>query len=171
MNHIYMGEGKGKTTAAVGLAVRCAGHGRRVLFSQFLKPATSGELEVLSEMEYMQLLVCPAYGGFTWQMSDEDKQDMRSVYERYLWDIVRVILQGNFRMLIMDEIIGACSAGLVDEDYLWECLEQLPDDLEIVMTGRYPSDRMLEWADYITEMKKVRHPFDQGVEARKGIEF
>lgn len=171
MKHIYMGDGKGKTTAAVGLAVRCAGSGRRVLFSQFLKPATSGELEALQDIESIQLLLCPAEFGFTWNMSEEDRTDARAVYERYLWDITRVVLQGDFSLLIMDEIIGACSSGLVDEDYLLECLEQFPDDMEIVMTGREPSEALLAMADYITEMKKIRHPFDKGVKARKGIEF
>lgn len=171
MKHIYMGDGKGKTTAAVGLAVRCAGSGRRVLFSQFLKPATSGELEALQDIESIQLLLCPAEFGFTWNMSEEDRTDARAVYERYLWDITRVVLQGDFSLLIMDEIIGACSSGLVDEAYLLECLEQFPDDMEIVMTGREPSEALLAVADYITEMKKIRHPFDKGVKARKGIEF
>jgi cob(I)alamin adenosyltransferase len=171
MHHIYMGEGKGKTTAAVGLAVRCAGSGESVLFTQFLKPATSGELEALNELDNMQLLICPACGGFTWQMTEEDRQEITLVYERYLWDIQRIVLQGKFRMLILDEIIGACTSGLVEEHALWEILEQMPDELEIVMTGRFPSDRMLEWADYITEMKKIRHPFDKGIKARKGIEY
>lgn len=171
MNHIYMGEGKGKTTAAVGLAVRCAGSGRKVLFAQFMKPVASGELEAMHDIENMQLLLCPAEIDFTWNMSEADKADMAAVYERYLWDITRVILQGNFDMLVMDETIGACTAKLVDEVYLMECMEQMPDELEIVLTGRYPSESLLAWADYITEMKKVRHPFDQGVKARKGIEF
>lgn len=171
MKHIYMGDGKGKTTAAVGLAVRCAGSGKKVLFTQFLKPATSSELEALHDMENMQLLLCPAEFGFTWNMRGDEKADAVAVYERYLWDITRVVLQGNFAMLVLDEVIGACGAGLVDEAYLMECLDQMPDDMEIVMTGRGPGESMLAWADYITEMKKVRHPYDQGVKARKGIEF
>ena len=171
MKHIYMGDGKGKTTAAVGLAVRCAGSGKKVLFAQFLKPATSSELEALHDMENMQLLLCPAEFGFTWNMREDETAAAVAVYERYLWDITRVVLQGNFAMLVLDEVIGACGAGLVDEAYLMECLDQMPDDMEIVMTGRGPGESMLAWADYITEMKKVRHPYDQGVKARKGIEF
>ena len=159
MKHIYMGDGKGKTTAAVGLAVRCAGSGRRVLFTQFLKPATSGELESLQDMDHMQLLLCPAQFGFTWQMSEEDKAAAKAVYERYIWDITRVILQGDFAMLVMDEIIGACGAGLVEEDYLMEnCLSQMPEELEIVMTGRNPGKTFLDMADYVTEMKKSDIP-------------
>ncbi len=171
MKHIYMGEGKGKTTAAVGLAVRCAGSGQKVLFTQFLKPGVSGELDMLQGMDFMQLLLCPVSVDFTWRMSDEDKAALAEAYEQYLWDITRVILQGNFGMLILDEIIGACQKGLVSENYLVECLEQMPVDVEIVLTGRYPSDAFLEMADYVTEMKKVKHPFDVGVKARKGIEF
>ena len=74
MHHIYTGDGKGKTTAAVGLAVRCAGSGRRVLFTQFLKPAKSGEIEAMEDMENMQIWLCPAEFGFTWQMTDEEKE-------------------------------------------------------------------------------------------------
>ena len=75
MHHIYTGAGKGKTTAAVGLAVQCAGSGRRVLFTQFLKPAKSGEIEAMEDMENMQIWLCPAEFGFTWQMTDEEKEE------------------------------------------------------------------------------------------------
>ena len=151
MHHIYTGDGKGKTTAAVGLAVRCAGSGRRVLFTQFLKPAKSGEIEAMEDMENMQIWLCPAEFGFTWQMTDEEKEEAKDIYERYIWDITRMVLQGNFSMLVM--------------------LEQFPDDMEVVLTGRNPSEQLCEWADYLTEMKKIKHPFDQGVKARKGIEY
>lgn len=171
MHHIYTGDGKGKTTAAVGLAVRCAGSGRRVLFTQFLKPAKSGEIEAMEDMENMQIWLCPAEFGFTWQMTDEEKEEAKDIYERYIWDITRMVLQGNFSMLVMDEVIGACNAGLANEDELREMLEQFPDDMEVVLTGRNPSEQLCEWADYLTEMKKIKHPFDQGVKARKGIEY
>ena len=144
MHHIYTGDGKGKTTAAVGLAVRCAGSGRRVLFTQFLKPAKSGEIEAMEDMENMQIWLCPAEFGFTWQMTDEEKEEAKDIYERYIW---------------------------VNEDELREMLEQFPDDMEVVLTGRNPSEQLCEWADYLTEMKKIKHPFDQGVKARKGIEY
>ena len=100
-----------------------------------------------------------------------DYSEAKDIYERYIWDITRMILQGNFSMLVMDEVIGACNAGLVNEDELMEMLEQFPDDMEIVLTGRNPSNQLCDWADYLTEMKKIKHPFDQGVKARKGIEY
>lgn len=171
MKHIYMGEGKGKTTAAVGLAVRCAGSGRDVLFTQFMKPSTSSELELLEDMDHMQLWLCPGQFAFSTEMAEDEKEEAALVYERYLWDILRMVLQGQFRMLVLDEVLNACTEGFIEEAYLLECIEQMPDDLEIVMTGRYPSACLLEQADYITEMRKVKHPFDQGVKARKGIEF
>ena len=80
MHHIYTGDGKGKTTAAVGLAVRCAGSGRRVLFTQFLKPAKSGEIEAMTDMENMQIWLCPAEFSFTWQMTDEEKEEAKDIY-------------------------------------------------------------------------------------------
>ena len=83
MHHIYTGDGKGKTTAAVGLAVRCAGSGRRVLFTQFLKPAKSGEIEAMEDMENMQIWLCPAEFGFTWQMTDEEKEEAKDIYMGY----------------------------------------------------------------------------------------
>ena len=171
MHHIYTGDGKGKTTAAVGLAVRCAGSGRRVLFTQFLKPAKSGEIEAMTDMENMQIWLCPEEFSFTWQMTDEEKEEAKDIYERYIWDITRMVLQGNFSMLVMDEVIGACNAGLVNEDELMEMLEQFPDDMEVVLTGRNPSEQLCDWADNLTEMKKIKHHFDKGIKARKGIEY
>ena len=122
-------------------------------------------------MENMQIWLCPAEFGFTWQMTDEEKEEAKDIYERYIWDITRMVLQGNFSMLVMDEVIGACNAGLVNEDELMEMLEQFPDDMEVVLTGRNPSEQLCDWADYLTEMKKIKHPFDKGIKARKGIEY
>ncbi len=166
-----MGEGKGKTTAAVGLAVRFAGSGQSVMFTQFLKPGNSGELAELEDMEHVQVFVCPSEFGFTSRMNEEEKAQASSVYEEYLMTITRLVLQGDFGMLVMDEVIAACSEGIIEESLLMDCLDQLPDDMEVVLTGRYPSDAMLDRADYITEMKKIRHPFDKGVQARRGIEY
>lgn len=169
--HIYMGEGKGKTTAAVGLAVRCAGHGGRVLFAQFLKDQSSGELASFEDMDEIQVLPSPGYYGFTWEMQEEDKKDAREMYERFMDNLVFYSQQGTYRLIVLDEVIAAVHAGLMDEDALLEWLEGMPEDADIVLTGRYPSEKLTAVADYVTEMKKIKHPYDNGLRARKGIEY
>ena len=169
--HIYTGDGKGKTTAAEGLAVRFCGNGGKVMFVQFLKTADSSELSSFEELGGVTMMPNPWNWGFTWDMSDADKEEARGIYSQYLDMIGMRFLQGNFGMLVMDEVIGAVNAGLVDEQELFGLFDQLPDEAEIVLTGRDPSQALVDRADYVTEMRKVKHPFDQGLHARKGIEY
>ena len=169
--HIYMGDGKGKTTAAVGLAVRCAGQGGNVMFAQFLKDTNSGELAVFEEMDHMQFIPAPGFFGFTWQMSPQEKEEAAALYGLYMDTILMRVQQSSCRMLVLDEIIGTVTAGLMAEDVLIDYLEQVPEEVEIVMTGRYPTEKLLALADYVTEMKKIRHPYEQGLTARAGIEY
>jgi len=169
--HIYTGDGKGKTTAAVGLAVRYVGSGGELMFIQFLKPSDSSEISVFQELEGVTLMPNPWNFGFTWDMSESDREEARGIYSQYLDMLLFRTLQGNYGMLILDEVLTACSLGLVDEEQLMDMLDQLDDDMEVVMTGRDASQRLIDRADYVTEMKKIKHPFDQGVQARKGIEY
>ena len=169
--HIYTGDGKGKTTAAEGLAVRFCGNGGQVMFVQFIKTGNSSELTAFEDLEGMTMMPNPWRWGFTWDLSDEDREEARGVYSQYLEMIGMRFLQGNFGMLVLDEVIGAMNAGLVDEQELFDLFDQLPEETEIVLTGRNPSARLLERADYVSEVRKVKHPFDQGLHARKGIEY
>jgi len=169
--HIYTGDGKGKTTAAEGLAVRFCGSGGEVMFVQFLKKGDSSELSAFEELEGMTMMPNPWNYGFTWDLSEREREEARGVYAQYLDMIGMRFLQGNFGMLVLDEVIGAVNAGLVDEQELFDLFDQLPEETEIVLTGRDPSEALLKRADYVTEMHKVKHPFDQGLGARKGIEY
>ena len=169
--HIYMGEGKGKTTAAVGLAVRFAGHGGKVAFVQFLKDSSSGELVSFDELDEITILPNPGFYGFTWEISEQGKAEVKVVYEQYMDSLLMRLLQSNFGLLVMDEILTAVEKGFIDEQILLDFLDQLPDEMEVVLTGRYPSEKVLAKADYVTEMRKIRHPYDQGLAARQGIEF
>ena len=172
MKHLYMGDGKGKTTAALGLVMRSAGAEHRVLFTQFMKGQNGSELEILSEMDGVQLYLYPEEIGPVSYMSAKDRENAKAAYEEYIWGITRILLQSSFDMLVMDEVVTAIHEGVLDEDYLMEmCLSQLPDDMEIVLTGHDPSQAMTDWADYVTEMRKIKHPADQGIRARKGIEL
>ena len=148
--HLYCGDGKGKTTAAVGLSVRASGAGKSVLFTQFLKDGSSSELYVLRALPNVKVLCCERNFGF-----------FRSLQKS----------ADGVALLVLDEAVAACNHGLIEEAWLLDFLHHKPEDLEVVLTGREPSQRLLDAADYVTEMKKRAHPFDKGVSARLGIEF
>lgn len=169
--HIYCGDGKGKTTAATGLAVRAAGRGKKVLIARFLKTDDSGEVPVLARIPGIRVLPCEKTFGFYSQMTREQKAEAEEYYSWLLKEAWRQAVDEAFDMLVLDEVTAVCRYGLVREDCLvqWICVR--PDKLEVVMTGRDPSEKLLELADYVSEIRKVKHPFDTGVRARKGIEY
>ena len=167
--HIYCGDGKGKTTAAVGLAVRAAGAGKRVLFAQFLKTDTSSEIGVLRKIDGIEVRHCNTVRGRVRNMSAAQKKTVAEDYSRFLTELFRAAPE--YDLLILDEAAAACRHGLISAGLLAEYLRNKPDALEVVLTGRDPDPELMALADYITEMKKIRHPFDRGIRARQGIEF
>ena len=168
MLHIYCGDGKGKTTAAIGLAARMAGAGGRVLIVQFLKGSKSGEIDFLAGAENVDILRCDRNYGFTFQMKDSDKAEITRCHNANLKAAIDGI--DKYNMIVLDEIFAAISCGLVDEDAA-ESLAEKAEQTELIMTGRNPGRYYIERADYVSYIKKVKHPFDNGVTARKGIEF
>lgn len=168
--HLYCGDGKGKTTAAVGLAVRAAGAGRRVLFTQFFKNGDSSEISVLRALENVEVFLCPARHGFFRNMDGAERADARRDYSALLEDALGAARRGA-GLLVLDEAVSACNYGVIEEEKILDFLRGKPAELEVVLTGRDPSAALLERADYATEMKKLRHPYDRGVRARRGIEF
>ena len=171
MIHIYYGDGKGKTTAAVGLAVRAAGSGLRVLFVQFLKTDSSGERSVLGKLDNVTLTNCPLNLKFTFDMTDAEKHQTAVLYRSIFERSAATALSDRYDMIVLDEIFDVINEGMLTEAQVYEFITNAPNSIEIVMTGRNPSQRFLAEADYITEMKKHKHPFDSGMTARKGIEF
>lgn len=168
MLHIYTGTGKGKTTAAAGLAIRAAGWGRQVVFTQFLKGTPSGEIRSLRTLG-VRVLRDESTGKFLYQMNDEEKAAFRSTQERLFcqaWDEA-----SGAGLLVLDEIGDAVATGMIEEKLLREKIAAAPKELEIVLTGRGFSDALLAAADYISEIKCLRHPYERGISARKGIEF
>lgn len=164
--HLYCGNGKGKTTAAMGLALRALGQGMQVVVVQFLKNGTSGELEPLKK------LGAAVYSGqpgakFTFQMNAEEKAQATQENNVRLAEA----LQQPCDLLILDEICAARNSGMVDEALAKQAVLERPQHREVVLTGRNPEAWMVEAADYITEMQPRRHPYEQGIPARKGIEF
>jgi len=167
--HIYTGDGKGKTTAAVGLAARAAGRGIPVVFVQFMKNRPTGEIESLAKLPGVAILRGKAGDGFSFTMTEEERQKSREIHNENLRRAVGLARAGDC-LLVLDEVTSALKYGLLAEEMLRELLDQRPRGVEIVLTGREPPDWLLEAADYITEMKKIRHPYDRGVAARAGIE-
>lgn len=171
--HIYTGEGKGKTTAAIGLAVRASGHGRRVLFVQFFKEdgANSGEKEVfrrhIPQIELIRSNI--RHPIFTKEKADRTAIE-KAVSQTY--EIVkRKTKEGSIDLLVLDEINSVINGGWLSLEELLGFLEDRPDGLEVALTGRDAPVELVKIADYVTEMLKIKHPFDIGVKARKGIEY
>lgn len=168
--HIYCGEGKGKTTCSVGLTVRACGYGLHVLFMQFLKSGDSSELNVLRKLPGIEVLGTKPIKKFSFQMTEEEKQETREVNAQQFADMVRMLETDHYDMLVLDEVLGAIEAGLLDGQVVADFLKNRPEQLEVVLTGRYPTDELVELADYVSRIDKVKHPFDKGIPARAGIE-
>ena len=169
MIHLYCGDGKGKTTAAFGLALRCAGRGMGVVVAQFLKSEDSGERTALSALPQVTLLPLPERVKFSFQLSPEEREAEARRSLGLLREAERLAAQPGCGLLVLDEVCAALSSGLLPLPQLLPLLERPP--CELVLTGRNPPQPLLDRADYITEMQKIRHPFDQGLPARAGIEF
>lgn len=168
--HIYCGDGKGKTTAAVGLAVRAAGSGLKVTFIQFLKGQMSSELKSFALLPNITLVREKLSPKFSFQMNETELTDTRAAHSRYLEKALELAESGACDLLVLDEVMGALSCGLIDEELLHRLVERKPEQLELVLTGRNPPQWLVEQADYVSEIKKVKHPYDKGIEARNGIE-
>ena len=169
--HIYTGDGKGKTTAAVGLAVRFAGNGGKVLFTQFLKDGTSSELRILKQIPEITVYSAEKNFGFTFRMDEETKQQARAYYDHYLAEALRRAAEESYGLLILDEIGAAYRTELIDRERLLTFLEERPQDLEVVLTGRDLAEELLSYADYVSEVRKIKHPFERVITAREGIEY
>lgn len=171
MIEIYYGDGKGKTTAAAGLAIRSAGHGIPVCFIQFLKDGSSGEVRVLKQLPGVTVRTGEHFYGFLSQMSPEQRQICRQDAARLLAGAGRYTQGKGRRVLILDEVLTAQDRGIVEERDLLNVLERTGPDAELVLTGCNPSKEILDRADYCTQMIKRAHPFDRGIRAREGIEY
>lgn len=169
--HLYFGEGKGKTTAAMGLALRAAGSGVRVHIVQFLKGTPSGEIALLQQLPNVTVARPKAGGKFARQMNGEERQATLQAHTDALRQAEQIAKAGGCGLLVLDEALGAVGTGLLDKDALMALVREKPPALELVLTGRGPWDEILQLADYATEMRMHKHPYTQGVMARKGVEY
>lgn len=167
--HIYYGDGKGKTTAAMGQVVRAAGAGLSVLVFQYLKDNTSSERKILGEISNVTCLPGRDEVKFYSEMNNSEKEETKHYNTKALDEIVKFC--SPFDVLLLDEALCAVKLGLLNEDKLLSFLEHKPESLEIILTGHTASERLIQAADYVTEMKKIKHPYDRGISARQGIEY
>lgn len=171
MIHIYSGNGKGKTTAAMGLAVRAAGAGLRVHICQLLKNGSSSEISVLKQLENVTVRYCTECDKFTFLMNATEKEIVKKAHDQLLDEIALRIRERTVDVVVMDEMLGAYNAKLLDRKKVRNLIESCPRDIELILTGRAPAKVFRESADYYSAIREVKHPYHNGVKARKGIEY
>lgn len=208
MIQVYHGDGKGKTTAAIGLAVRFSGAGKKVLFCQFMKGNISSEIGVLQKLENLEVELIGKKFGFYKDMTEQDKEEITKCHNHILEKVLGVLLNaksagqepayqepaiqesadqepetqelqdqnqdGPTLLVVLDELASAYRYGLLDRGLVSKIILAASENrqiIELVITGRDPDSFFLEHADYITEMKIQRHPYEKGILARKGIEW
>lgn len=169
--HIYYGDGKGKTTAGIGLCVRASGQGKKVLVFQFLKDGMSGECTIFNEMPKVVVMEGLPEAKFTFDMTEEELKSVSEFYTNKFQELCFKAAEGDYDVIFLDEILHVIRKKLLDEALVLDFIKNKPEKLEVIMTGYDPSDAMLEMADYVTRMVKEKHPFDKGVPARAGIEY
>ena len=169
--HVYCGDGKGKTTAAAGLCIRAAGCGYRVLIAQFMKDGSGNERRVLEGIDGITLMPAPAQVRFSFQMDEAEKKEAAIQCERQLAGLRALAFSGSYDVVLLDEVLYAVRAGFLREEDLLAFLKDRPGHLEVILTGRDPGSRVLAMADYVSEIRKVKHPYEKGIPARAGIEF
>lgn len=168
--HIYCGNGKGKTTCGMGLCIRAAGYGYKVLIYQFMKDNTTSERKILEQLPNITILDGLKNEKFSFQMTPEEKNTRRAYYESRFQEITRIAIDENYDVLFMDELIYTVRAGLFREELLLNFLKSKPEKLEVILTGQDPSQALINSADYVSNIQKQKHPFDRGLPAREGIE-
>ncbi len=169
--HIYCGDGKGKTTAAMGLALRAAGSGMKVHIIQLLKGSDTSELHSLSLIPGITVDRCKRNYGFTFNMTEEDKKAQIAEHNQMLEDAERLMKNGEIDMLIIDEFNAAYEYGYIDKELADRVVLGKPENVELIITGRNPAQKFIDAADYVSEIRAVKHPYQKGINARKGIEF
>lgn len=170
MLHIYCGDGKGKTTAAIGLAVRGSGAGMRVRFVQLMKGAYTSELSILENIPGLELRRCDRDYGFYKGMSGQDKTDIMRCHN----ELLEFAFSGDDNkpeMIVLDEFCAAYAYGLLDKALAERLVLENKDRAEVILTGRAPAKIFTAAADYISEISCERHPYERGIPARKGVEF
>lgn len=177
--HIYTGEGKGKTTSALGLALRAARHGLRVCFIQFMKGMTEEDtlksVRARGKIDYAYFGHARPAGKWKWvykgKVAKGGSEEDKAIASRGLEFAKKILQDGKHDVVILDEIIMAIWFGLLSEDDVLALIKAKPASMELVLTGRRASKKLIEHSDYVSEVQKVKHPYDKGILAREGIDY
>ena len=170
--HIYTGKGKGKTTTAIGLAISSLGWGKSSFIIQFMKGQPCGEMKFILSLNN-PLITLEQYGCPDFFYPD-DRSQFALHREKALAGLKRaeeIIGQGKYDILILDEILNAIHYGLIDESSIEEILLSKPQEMELILTGRFASEKIIAMADLVSEIEEIKHYYNKGIDARKGIEF
>ena len=171
MIQIYTGNGKGKTTAAIGQGIRAAGRGREVYMLQFLKGGHTGELDIIKNIPNFNIFRFESPKGFVWNLTEEEIEVLKKEIREGYNFIIDTLENNKCDLLIVDEIMAVLSYKYLDEDDVRKIFEANKTDIEIIMTGRNAPKYLIDKADLVTEMKMIKHYYEKGVPAREGIEF
>ena len=164
---VYTGGGKGKTTAAIGLAVRSVGAGWRVFFAQFLKAGKYSEHRALAKLS--DLLTIKTYGRNVFIRGEPKEEDRRLAQAGY-HEIAEIVASGRYSLVVLDEANVAVHYGLITVDQILDLIDRRAEGVELLFTGRYAHSRLIDRADLVTEMREVKHYFERGIKARVGVE-
>ncbi len=164
---VYTGDGKGKTTAAIGLAIRSLGAGWRVFFAQFLKVGEYSEHKALGK--FSDHLTIKTYGRNVFIKGEPEDEDRRLAQAAYQ-EIAEIVSSGQYRLVVLDEANVAVHYGLITVDQILDLIDRRAEGVELLITGRYAHSRLIDRADLVTEMLQVKHYYHQGIKARVGVE-
>lgn len=168
--HIYYGEGKGKTSAAMGLLMRASGAGLRVIVVQFNKGSDSSEIKFLDKMGIASIKVQDE-SGYVPFMDAEQKARCLKNYQHCLKQVFELVSDKSYDVVILDELLAAVETGMVEIQQAVELIQNKSPQTELIITGRYPTRELIEMADYVSEIKLIKHPYSKGVYSRLGIEY
>ncbi len=169
---VYTGNGKGKTTAALGMALRAVGYNHKICMIQFIKGSWPyGEMESVKRLEpELELIIVGK--GFVGIIDDKSaREDHKKIAQEAIEISKEKILSGNYNIVILDEINYAINLGLIDLNDVMNLIKSKPEKLNLVLTGNHAKKEIIDVADLVTEMKEIKHPFKSGIKAKKGIDF
>jgi cob(I)alamin adenosyltransferase len=165
--HLYTGNGKGKTTAAIGLAIRAAGAGKKIFIAQFVKGMPYAELKALQRLPEIKI---KQYGLDCFIVNEPTREDIKAA-KNGLNEVRKIVQKNACDVLILDEVCIALHYELFELNEIINLLHEKPESMEIILTGRYAPKELMEKADLVTEMKEIKHYYNRGIQAREGIEF
>ncbi|MCP4366177.1 MAG: cob(I)yrinic acid a,c-diamide adenosyltransferase [Planctomycetes bacterium] len=164
---VYTGDGKGKTTAAMGQAIRALGHGQRVLVVQFLKGRPTGEIDILRGMDNVTV---QRYGSSEFVCGDPTPEDMALAKEGFE-KAVEAVMSGGYDLVILDEINILVNYKMLEVDQVLRLIKERPEGVELILTGRNAHPQVVDAADLVSEVRAVKHYYKEGVGARPGVEY